>query len=68
VQSEVFDLDDAAETRAFAEAQGVGMLGYWSLNRDHPCSKDVPWAQSDCNGSTSVGDWAYAAVFAGYGE
>lgn len=68
VITEVFEVADAEETRAFAEEVGVGMIGYWSVNRDHPCAAEVEWAQSTCNGFVDVGDWAYADVFAGYGE
>jgi len=68
VQAEYFSVADAEQTRAFAEEHGVGLLGMWSVNRDHPCDTDVEWAQSDCNGRADVGDWAYADVFAGYGE
>lgn len=68
VQSEFFDIEDAQQTRDFAEANGVGMLGYWSINRDHPCDSETPWAQSNCNGRTDILDWAFADVFAGYGE
>lgn len=68
VSTEVFTLDDAALTREFAEENGVGMLGWWSVNRDHDCASEVDWAQIDCHGFTDLGDWAYAAVFAGYGD
>ena len=65
VQSEVFDLEDAAQTRDFAEERSLGMLGFWSINRDHPCPEATPWAQSSCNGSTTLADWAFARVFSG---
>lgn len=68
VQSEMFDSDDAVETRTFAESVGVGMIGMWSINRDHPCEVEVEWAQSDCNGRLDVADWEYALTFAGYGD
>lgn len=55
-------------TRAFAEKHGVGMVGMWSINRDHPCPEETEWAQSTCNGFVDVPDWAYGQVFAGYGE
>ena len=66
VQSEVFTLDDAAQTVAFARAHGVGMLSMWSINRDHPCTEVTVWAQPGCNGLADVEDWAYARVFAAY--
>ncbi|GDX82078.1 hypothetical protein LBMAG42_38890 [Deltaproteobacteria bacterium] len=68
VQSERFYVADAEQTREFAELHGVGMLGFWSINRDHPCAEETEWASGSCNGFTDVGDWAYAEAFAGYGE
>lgn len=68
VQSERFDLEDAAETVAFAKSVGVGMLGYWSINRDHPCAETTEWASSACSGYADVPDWAFAEVFATYAE
>ncbi len=66
VAGEFFDLEDAEQTLTFAQTNGVGMIGWWSVNRDHPCAVESESAQSDCNGTTDVGDWAYAQVFAGY--
>jgi len=66
VQSEFFELGDAEETLAFAQDKGIGMIGMWSINRDHPCDTEVEWAQSTCNGRTDISDWAYSQVFAGY--
>ncbi len=68
VAGEVFDLDDAAQTVAFAEAHGVGMLGFWSINRDHPCEAETEWAQSTCSGYVDVPDWAFSRAFAAYGD
>lgn len=68
VAGEVFDLDDAAQTLAFAEANGVGMLGFWSINRDRPCAAESEWAQSNCSGYVDVPEWAFSKAFAGYGE
>jgi hypothetical protein len=66
VAGEYFDLDDAEQTVLWAESNGVGMLGFWSINRDHPCDVESEWARSDCSGRTDVADWAYAEVFAGF--
>lgn len=66
VAGEVFTLDDAEETLAFARAQGLGLLSMWSINRDHPCAEVTAWAQPGCNGLVDVEDWAYARVFAAY--
>lgn len=46
VQSEIFTLQDAQQTLDFAKQKGVGMIGFWSINRDAPCA----------NGSTSLSD------------
>lgn len=66
VSGEFFDIEDAGQTREFAESVGLGMLGFWSTNRDHPCAEEVEWAQSTCNGSVDIPDWAFSAVFSGY--
>ena len=34
VQTEIFDQQEARELVAWADARGVGYLGFWSLNRD----------------------------------
>ncbi len=68
VAGEVFDVEDAGQTRSFAEENLVGMLGFWSINRDHPCEAASEWARGDCTGFTDVPDWAFAQEFAGYGE
>lgn len=38
VQTEIFDQQEAREVKAWATAQGIGLLSFWSLNRDrqHP--------------------------------
>ena len=68
VASEVFTVEDAALTLAFAEEKGIGMLGTWSINRDHPCAEEVEWAQPTCNGLTDVDDWAYALTLAPFND
>jgi len=37
VQTEVFTLADAAQLLGFANTQHLGMLSFWSANRDQPC-------------------------------
>ena len=66
VQSEVFYVADAEQTLNFAQQNGVGMLGMWSINRDHPCAEQVEWAQPGCNGLVDVGDWGYSLAFSSY--
>lgn len=36
VQTEVFDLQEAAEVLAFAKQKDLGFLSFWSATRDHP--------------------------------
>ena len=68
VQSEIFYLSDAEQTLDFANQNGLGMLGMWSINRDHPCAEQVAWAQPDCHGLTDITDWAFSSAFASYGS
>jgi hypothetical protein len=68
VSSEFFDLDAAVQTRAFADKEGLGMIGFWSINRDRPCAADTEWAKSTCNGSDDIAEWAFSEAFAGYGD
>ena len=36
--AEVFTLADAREVAAFAKANGIGRLAFWSVTRDRPCA------------------------------
>ncbi len=38
VMVEIFQLSDARDVLAFARAQGAGLIGMWSANRDHQCT------------------------------
>jgi chitinase len=47
---EVTGLDDARTIVQFADANGVGRLAFWSLNRDQECSQSLDGARDDCSG------------------
>ncbi|MBU1948704.1 MAG: chitinase, partial [Candidatus Eisenbacteria bacterium] len=50
VTTEVFYPEDAEELLAFAQAQHIGMLSFWSLNRDGPCSGgEIPYVSPNCS-------------------
>ncbi len=68
VITETFYVQDAVETRAFAEAVGLGWISMWSLNRDHPCP-DRSYVSLDCSSCPDqTRDWQFSEVFAGYGH
>lgn len=41
VPSEIFTTTDAKELVTYGHNKNLGQLSIWSLNRDHPCPKDV---------------------------
>jgi hypothetical protein len=48
--TEVFQLANVAEVVNFAKANGVGMLGFWSIGRDRACSGGTPQPSPVCSG------------------
>lgn len=66
IASEFFDLDDTAHLTSFALEHELGWLGFWSIDRDHPCEEASPSARSDCNGSTDIADWAFSSLLANF--
>lgn len=46
---EVLRLGQARYVARFARARGVGLLSFWSLNRDRMCSGAPSGAQNDCS-------------------
>ncbi len=48
---ETFTLSEASEVVAFATANSVGRLAFWSLNRDQEC-EGFGSARNDCSGVT----------------
>jgi chitinase len=62
VSSEVFGLADAQTVATFAKSKGVGLLSFWAIQRDKPCSGGVDLATCS-NAQTS--NYQYNAIFAG---
>ncbi len=46
---EIFTTADAKKLRKFAKSNGVGRLGFWSINRDQACPTPGGPAQSSCS-------------------
>lgn len=67
VTTELFHLTDAAETVDFAKDKGLGWIGMWSINRDHPCP-GTNYVALDCSSvADQTTDWAFSEVFLGFG-
>ncbi len=65
VLTETFTLDDAAQLRAFAVDQGMGLLSMWSVNRDHPCP-DSESVQLTCSSTEDqTEDWQFIGALGG---
>jgi chitinase len=62
--SEVFSTSDAQDVEAFAAANGVQELTFWSLGRDKACATDGGAARDDCSG-TSQSAWQFSRIFDG---
>ncbi len=59
---QIFTLADAEAVAAFAQAQGIGRLTMWALNRDQSCVSGVAIAALDCSGTRQEA-FAYSQVF-----
>ena len=61
VPSEIFSLADAGKVATFAKDNGVGMLAWWEMTRDKPCSS----ATEGLYLCTKVSDpqWAFSKAF-----
>ncbi len=57
---EVFTLADATSLGNFAKANGLGVLSWWEMTRDQPCTGTIPAYL--CSGVSSP-RWAYAKAF-----
>jgi len=57
---EVFTLADATSVGTFAKASGLGVLSWWEMTRDQPCTGTIPAYL--CSGVSSP-RWAYAKAF-----
>jgi len=63
VVSEIFELSDAQELLAFAQANDLGLLSMWSANRDFPCpGGPQPQPLNDCN-SIDAPAFAFSQTF-----
>lgn len=67
VTTELFHLTDAAELVDFGKDQGIGWIGMWSINRDHPCP-GTNYVALDCSSvADQAADWEFSSVFLGFG-
>lgn len=66
VASEVFTQADVAVLSTFAQQQGLGLLAFWSLNRDVPCAGGPqPWASPSCS-SIAQQPYEFTGLFLPY--
>jgi len=50
VTTEIFYQEDAREVLNFAQQQDIGMLSFWSANRDKQCPEgEIPWVSPHCS-------------------
>jgi chitinase len=57
-----FSLDNAHTVKSWADANGIGRLAFWSVNRDQSCSAFSPQASPTCSG-VSQSPLAFADAF-----
>jgi len=57
-----FSLDNARTVKSWADANGIGRLAFWSINRDQSCSAYAPQASPTCSG-VSQGPLAFTDAF-----
>lgn len=70
IPTEVFTLDDAAQTLAFAQQHKLGRLSMWSANRDKSCGPNYPDVKvvSDVCSGIQQQPGAFAAIFDQFGS
>ena len=61
VSSELFSVADVDTMTAWAKANGIAGLHFWSLDRDTPCSST--YASATCSSVPSVPTWGYTNEF-----
>lgn len=61
VTDEVFTLADADAVAAFAKAQGLSGVHFWSLDRDNDCTQT--WASATCNSYGQAGALGFTKRF-----
>ena len=62
VPAEIFTVNDAKKVAAWAKANSVGEISWWSATRDSPCANNAAFASPTCSGTTNPA-WAYALGF-----
>lgn len=62
VRSLVFRQDDANELVSWASSQGLGLLGFWSVGRDHGCAGGG--VSATCSG-IGQSDFEFTRIFGG---
>jgi hypothetical protein len=65
VPTEKFYVEDAQQLVAFANAQHIGMLGMWQLNRDKQCPLPALTTQEDCSGVTQS-PWQFSQTLGAF--
>jgi len=60
-----FTLDNAATVKNWADANGIGRLSFWSINRDQSCSGFAPQASPTCSG-VDQNQLAFADAFTNF--
>jgi Cellulose binding domain len=67
VPAEVFRDSDARQMLEFAIEAQVGLLSFWSLNRDRPCAAPQTGVSPSCSG-VSQGTYEFARIFRPFTE
>jgi hypothetical protein len=50
VPGEIFHQEDARQLLAFATANDLALVSFWSVNRDRPCDQPTDSANPSCSG------------------
>jgi chitinase len=58
--AEIFTFDDAGQVITHADANGLRMIGAWSVNRDHPCWGGL---ETCTNYSAQTTDYQFTTTF-----
>lgn len=67
VQTEVFDLQEAAELLAFAEEKDLPWLSFWSATRDHPPTAGQEGRAEATHSGIPQADYAFSILYSQYG-
>jgi hypothetical protein len=62
VPGEIFHQDDARQLLAFAAANNLALVSFWSVNRDRPCDQPTESANPSCSGVAQAPD-EFARIF-----